>query len=65
MSKSGHRFSSLAVMLLVVSSSITFSQATGGKDHRDHAQAADKATVWHVRANGCAPGNDPPPGTNC
>lgn len=65
MNKFGPRFSSAAVMLLVISSSVAFSQATVSKDNRVHAQNTEKAMVWHVRANGCAPGNDPPPGTNC
>lgn len=62
----GHRFSSVAVMLLIVSSSAAFAtHDIHGKANQDRAQSMDKAPLWHVRSNGCALGNSPPPGTNC
>jgi hypothetical protein len=63
----GHRFSSLATVLLIVSSAATFAHDNRVKDNQDGAQNDGKAVLWHARGNGngCAVGNSPPPGTNC
>jgi len=65
MSNVGHRFSSAAVMLLIVSSAAPLMQGNRDNDNRDWARNDERAILWHTRSNGCAPGNDPPPGANC
>ena len=62
----GHRFSSVAVMLLIVSSAASFAHDNRDSDTRDRAQKHEKAVLWHARGgNGCAVGSNPPPGANC
>jgi hypothetical protein len=61
----GHRFSSAAAALLIVTSAGFAGHYDRDHNNRDKAQNTDRAILWHAHANGCAPGNDPPPGTNC
>jgi hypothetical protein len=68
MKKIGHRFSSVATMLLIVSSATSFAHDNRNNGYQDPAKSDEKAVVWHARGsngNGCAVGNSPPPGTNC
>jgi hypothetical protein len=61
----GHSFSSAAAMLLIVTSTGFAGHYDRDHSNRDQAQKVDRAILWHAHANGCAPGNAPPPGTNC
>jgi hypothetical protein len=61
----GHRLSSAAAVLLIITSAGAAGHYERANRSQDQAQKVDKAMVWHAHANECAPGNDPPPGTNC
>jgi hypothetical protein len=61
----GHRLPPAAAVLLIVASTGLAGYYHRDHNNRDQAQNADRAILWHAHANGCAPGNDPPPGTNC
>lgn len=62
----GLRFSSAAVMLLVVSSTASLAIDHGNTTtQRLHAVKSEKAPLWNAHYNGCNAGEDPPPGTNC
>jgi hypothetical protein len=61
----GLRFSSAAVMLLVVSSTASLAIDHGGATKRVQAQKSEKTMMLAAHYNGCGPGEDPPPGTNC
>jgi len=61
----GLRFSSAAVMLLVVSSTASLAIDHADMTKRVQVEKSEKATLWHAHYNGCGPGEDPPPGTNC
>jgi hypothetical protein len=58
--------SSAAILLLIVSSTTSIVDGKRGDDNRQQAESEGHATVWQARgSNGCAPGNNPPPGANC
>lgn len=51
-----------AVILLVMSSAAYADKGGRGGDRGNHS---DKDFIWRRHENGCAVGNDPPPGANC
>jgi hypothetical protein len=62
--KNTRHLSSLAAVMMIVSSATLAAHYDSGQDGRKSV-SSEKATLWHVHANGCAEGNMAPPGTNC
>ena len=54
------RLAPVAAMLLVMSSA-----AYAGGRSGDRGNHSDRDFIWRRHENGCAVGNDPPPGANC
>jgi hypothetical protein len=61
----GLRFSSAAAMLLMVSSTASLAIHRDDANKRVQSEKSEKVMLWHAHANGCGPGENPPPGTNC
>ena len=60
------RVAPIAALLLFISSGV-YAANNGGKDRNggDRGNNRDNSEIWPRHENGCAIGNDPPPGANC